>query len=222
MPPLAGEIAGSIQCQRQQSPDLIGVLIRARQTAQPRRIMIQPQWDCLPHGEPPWSASLQSDRPRAGEPPKASLPPFPKHQPLQREQAVRATLAAKAEGSGRRCEARRSGCFAFRNSCHASIRCSRNHRSRLADVGTRTVSLRGTITGRLSSSTMSRRRMNGSPIDHNALSPCDSYRVSSSHFGRRSSASWRAGSLVPTCARPLGVETAPVRTLTGRLGASKS
>src|ERR1700722_19167730 len=56
------------QCQRQQSPDLIGVLTRARQTAQPRRIMIQPQWDWLPHGEPPWSASLQSDRPRVGEP----------------------------------------------------------------------------------------------------------------------------------------------------------
>ena len=51
-----------------------------------------------------------------------------------------------------------------------------------------------------------------------ATRQCDAYRVSSSHFGRRSSASWRAGSLVPTCARPLGVETAPVRTFTGRPG----
>ena len=83
---------------------------------------------------------------------KASSSPFRQHQPLQREQAVRATRASKPEGSGRSGEANRSQCFAVRNSRNASIRCSRSRRTRSGGIGANPLSLRGTITGRLSSS----------------------------------------------------------------------
>ena len=94
---------------------------------------------------------------------KASSSPFRQHQPSQREQAVRATRASKPEGSGRSGEANRSQCFAVRNSRNASIRCSRSRRTRSGGIGANPFSLRGTITGRLSSSPSSRRRIEWFP-----------------------------------------------------------
>ena len=56
-------------------------------------------------------------------------------------------------------EAERAHCFSVFHSRSALSRCSRNRRTRAAETGTSALSLRGTITGRLSSSPRPRRRM---------------------------------------------------------------
>lgn len=52
--------------QRQQPPNLLGILALAGNPAQLCRIKVGPQWDR--HSEPPLSASLESDHARVGEP----------------------------------------------------------------------------------------------------------------------------------------------------------
>src|ERR1700736_1887292 len=83
---------------------------------------------------------------------KALSSPFLQHHPLHREQAVRATRAAKPSGSGRRGETECSGFFIVRNARKATTKCLRSRLTRSGDIGTAALSFLGTITGKLSSS----------------------------------------------------------------------
>jgi hypothetical protein len=55
--------------QRQEPPHLIGVLDLSGNPAQLCRTIVRPQWDRLPHGEPPPFASLESNPHRVGQAP---------------------------------------------------------------------------------------------------------------------------------------------------------
>src|SRR6476661_7978752 len=83
---------------------------------------------------------------------KAVSSPFLQHHPLHREQAVRATRAAKPAGSGRRGETECSGSFVVRNERKVTTKCLRSRLTRSGDIGTAALAFLGTITGKLSSS----------------------------------------------------------------------
>src|SRR5580692_3026445 len=99
------------------------------------------------------SADLaQRTRPIVVSSRKALSSPFLQHHPLHKEQAARATRAAKPSGSGRRGETECSGFFVVRNERKVTTKCLRSRLTRSGDIGTNTLSFLGTITGKLSSS----------------------------------------------------------------------
>ena len=71
---------------------------------------------------------------------KALSSPFLQHHPLHREQAVRATRAAKPSGSGRRGETECSGFFVVRNERKVTAKCLRSRITRSRDIGTAALS----------------------------------------------------------------------------------
>src|SRR5438552_7039578 len=75
---------------------------------------------------------------------KALSSPFLQHHPLHREQAARATRAAKPSGSGRRGETELR--IFVRNERKVTTKCLRNRLTRSGDIGTNALSFLGTIT----------------------------------------------------------------------------
>jgi hypothetical protein len=77
---------------------------------------------------------------------------------------VVATRPAKPSGSGRSGDAEYSGFFILRNVRKTTTKCLRNRLTRSGDIGTAAFSFLGTITGKLSSSAVSKlcRRIRGS------------------------------------------------------------